>query len=113
MVSAYWIGGSFVSGKDRPADIDFTAIIDGGSSTPDSSALADWTNPAKKWAHQVHPDVGRLLQLDAYGLVKLPDRHPGMDDYHQTRGYWDDWWQRSRATGEALARGYVEVVDWR
>jgi hypothetical protein len=113
VVLAYWIGGSFVSGKDRPADIDFTAVIDGRSSSPDCSALLDWTNPAKKWAHQTHPEVGRFLQVDAYGFVKYPDGHPRMDDYHRTRGYWDDWWQRSRATGEALARGYVEVVGWR
>jgi len=32
VVTSYWIGGSFVSDKDQPGDIDFTAVIDGGSS---------------------------------------------------------------------------------
>jgi hypothetical protein len=113
VVSAYWIGGSFASGKDRPGDIDFTAVIDGSASSPDRTALSEWTNPRNRWAHQVHPEVGRLLQVDAFGIVKYPDGHPRMRDYHEARGHWDDWWQRSRATGQALARGYVEVVDWR
>ena len=112
VVSAYWIGGSFVTGKLHPGDIDFTAVIDGTASTPDAGA-GDWLNPGKRWQHQVHRDIGRLLLVDAYALVKLPDAHPRNPDYHRLRGQWDDWWQRSRATGEALARGYVEVVDWR
>jgi hypothetical protein len=113
VVSSYWIAGSFVSGKDRPGDVDFTAVIDGPASSPDPVALSDFTNPRDHWAHHIHPDVGRLLKLDAFGIVKLPDGHPQQRVYYELRGYWDDWWQRSRATGQALARGYVEVVDWR
>ncbi|WP_435405283.1 DUF6932 family protein [Mycolicibacterium hippocampi] len=112
VVSAYWVGGSFVSDKDQPGDIDFTALIDGAASTPDPAAIRDWTNPGKKWARQIHPDVGRLLRLDAYGIVKYPDGDPRLQSYHELRGYWDDWWQRSRKTGQSLSRGYLEVVDW-
>jgi hypothetical protein len=43
VVSSYWIGGSFVSGKNRPGDLDFTAVIDGSASSPDPAALSDWT----------------------------------------------------------------------
>lgn len=113
VVLAYWIGGSFVSDKPYPGDIDIAAIIDGPSSSPDPSALSDWVNPGRRWKSQVHPEVGRLLNVDAFGLVKYADSHPRISDYHQLRGYWDDWWQRSRTTGEALSRGYVEVVSWR
>lgn len=113
VISTYWIGGSFVSGKAHPGDLDFTAVIDGAASSPDPAALSDWTNPRNHWALHVHPDVGRLLRLDAFGIVKYPDGDPRIHVYHQARGYWDDWWQRSRASGQALARGYVEVVDWR
>jgi hypothetical protein len=111
VVLSYWIGGSFVSDKAQPRDIDFTAIIDGASSNPDLSA-SDWTNPGPGWKYQVHPEVGRTLNVDAYALAKFPDGHPLTSVYHQQRGQWDDWWQRSRATGEALTRGYVEVVSW-
>jgi hypothetical protein len=111
-VLSYWIGGSFVSDKAQPGDIDVTAIIDGAASVPDKSA-ADWINPRRRWKTQIHPEVGRLLLVDAFGLIKYPDRHPRLPDYHRLRGHWDDWWQRSRATGEALTRGYVEVVGWK
>jgi hypothetical protein len=65
------------------------------------------------WQHKIHPDVGKLLRVDGFAIVKAPDSHPGIEDYYRLRGYWDDWWQRSRTTGAALTKGYVEVVDWR
>jgi hypothetical protein len=111
-VLSYWIGGSFVSDKAQPGDIDVTAVIDGGASSPDKTAQ-DWINPRDKWKHQVHSDVGRLLLLDGFAVVKYPDGSPLIADYYRLRGHWDDWWQRSRASGQALTRGYVEVVDWK
>lgn len=112
VVMSYWIAGSVVSDKRRPGDIDFTAVIDGPASTPDFSARA-WLSPGRTWQHNVHPDIGKLLRVDAYAVVKYADTDPRIGVYHRLRGSWDDWWQRSRATGQALTKGYVEVVDWR
>jgi hypothetical protein len=111
VVTSYWIGGSVVSNKPRPGDIDFTAVIDGSASTPDASHQ-DWLNPGPRWKHHAHPDIGKFLRVDGYAIVKVPDTHPLLADYYGLRGEWDDWWQRSRATGAALTKGYVEVVDW-
>lgn len=112
VVSSYWIGGSVVSDKRLPNDIDVTAVVDGPASTPDPAAAA-WLSPGSTWKHNIHPDIGKLLRIDGFAMVKVPDSHPAIGDYHRLRGYWDDWWQRSRASGEALTKGYVEVVDWR
>jgi hypothetical protein len=111
VVLSYWIGGSVVSDKGRPGDIDVTAVIDGPASRPDAG-VGDWLNPGRTWQQNIHPDVGKLLRVDGYAIVKQPDTHPRLADYYRLRGQWDDWWQRSRATGASLTKGYVEVVDW-
>ncbi|WP_157788855.1 DUF6932 family protein [Rhodococcus rhodochrous] len=108
VVTSYWIDGSFTSAKLNPGDIDVTAIIDGAASSPTGNAH-HWINPGSQWKSIPHPDVGRTLLVDGFAVVKVPDGHPAMSDYQQMRGYWDDWWQRCRGTGEAESKGYVEV----
>ncbi|WJJ11496.1 hypothetical protein P9990_23545 [Prescottella equi] len=109
VVISYWIDGSFTSGKLNPGDIDVTAVIDGENSAP-KPGYEDWMTPMDKWKSLVHPEVGRTLLVDGYSIVKTPDSHPNISAYHQMRGYWDDFWQRSRGTGEAASKGYVEVM---
>lgn len=107
-VTSYWIDGSFTSDKIDPGDIDITAIIDGSASTPVDD-FDDWLLPGDRWKTLPHPRVGRTLLVDGYAVVKVPDNHPSSAGYQQLRGYWDDWWQRCRATGEQESKGYVEV----
>ncbi|PBC35375.1 hypothetical protein CJ179_48120 [Rhodococcus sp. ACS1] len=108
-VLSYWIDGSFTSSKLNPGDIDITALIDGVASAP-TAGYDDWVNPADKWKTLVHPLVGRTINVDGYGIVKAPDGTPAANTYRSMRGYWDDWWQRCRSTGEEMSKGYVEVV---
>lgn len=108
VVTSYWVDGSFTSDKLDPGDIDITAIVDGTGSTPVDD-YDDWLNPRDKWKTLPHPRVGRTLLVDGYAVVKMPDNHPECEVYQRMRGYWDDWWQRSRATGEQETKGYVEV----
>lgn len=63
-----------------------------------------------RWKTENCPTLGRTLLLDEYGFVKKSDLDPDVQGYRLARGYWDDWWQRSRETKEDLARGYVEVI---
>ena len=69
VVLSYWIGGSVVSDKGRPGDIDVTAVIDGPASRPDAG-VGDWLNPGRTWQQNIHPDVGKLLRVDGYAIVK-------------------------------------------
>ncbi|WP_216911295.1 DUF6932 family protein [Nocardia noduli] len=110
-ILSYWIDGSFTSAKLNPGDIDVTAVVDGATSQP-TSDWKDWFDPTDRWKSVVHPDVGRPLLVDGFGIMKLPDSHPAHRDYLLTRGYWDDWWQRCRGTGAATSKGYVEVKPW-
>lgn len=107
-IISYWIDGSFTSDKIDPGDIDITTVVDGPASAPIDD-FADWLNPKDRWKTLPHPRVGRTLLVDGYAVVKVPDNHPTCADYLRTRGYWDDWWQRSRATGEVERKGFVEV----
>lgn len=107
-VTSYWIDGSFTSDKLDPGDIDIVAVVDGTASTPVED-YHDWLNPRDRWKTLPHPRVGRTLLVDGFAVVKVPDEHPACHNYLQMRGYWDDFWQRSRATGEQESKGYVEV----
>jgi hypothetical protein len=107
---SYWIDGSFISAKVGPKDIDITPVLDFAKSTP--SAEAKWFSmqAGPRWQTTQHPVLGRTLMLDIYPLVKLPDGHPDLRLYLVGRGKWDDWWQRCRATGEEMSKGFVEVL---
>jgi hypothetical protein len=72
-----------VTGKRRPGDIDVTAVIDGPASTPDAGAT-DWLSPGPTWQHNVHPDIGELLRVDGFAIVKVPDSHPRSGGRHAT-----------------------------
>lgn len=113
-VDCVWLDGSFISGKANPGDVDMTPVIDAVRSSPDPAILEDiedvWITPKHRWKRTPVPGLGRAVELDVYGVVKVPDGHPAYSAYVASRGYWDDWWQRSRATGQALVKGYVEVV---
>lgn len=113
-VDSVWLDGSFISGKVNPGDIDMSPVIDAARSNPDAAALPDlehrWIVPKDRWKREPVPGLGRTVRLDVYGFVKVPDEHLARDGYIALRGLWDDWWQRSRVTGQSLVKGYVEVV---
>lgn len=110
VVTSYWIDGSFTSDKVDPGDIDITSLVDGNASRP-AGDFASWLNPKDYWKVFVHPHVERTLLVDGFAIVKYPDAAPQelLDNYLKMRGYWDDWWQRSRNTGDRESKGYVEV----
>lgn len=106
---SFWLDGSFISGKSYPNDIDFTTIVDGLASQP-IGLYDSYLNCGPAWQKKPHPELGRTLAIDAYAIVKGSDGDPAHAAYLSGRGYWDDWWQRSRATSEELSKGYLEVL---
>jgi hypothetical protein len=125
IIQHLWLGGSFVSAKLDPDDIDLTVFTD-------SQALeAIKGREGSKWIksafqrdkvraeyglepHQVKyvavPHVFRPQELTADGM-----------EYFRDRGRYDDWWQRCHPPGvdakeeptvetAAPARGYLEVT---
>ncbi len=115
-VAAVWMSGSFISDKRNPADIDClyvvdTARLDTARPDPRARALIDVIGTSR-----VKSQYG--LRVDSYILEWTPysgSTPPvGADNYLKFRGYWDDFWVRSRDTDPRLGsiprRGYLEVI---
>lgn len=120
-VAMAWLGGSFLSPKLDPGDLDCVWVIDETMLTvagmdPDRARLI------ALFANNQLQNVG--IPVDSFVLAwrRRPGtrpRDPLDHQYLQARGYWDDFWQRTR-TGtkgsephrdDALPRrGYLEVV---
>lgn len=117
-VSRVWLGGSFLTSKAEPGDVDAVFLI-----------------RADRFQQAIRDDYGsRVVGLAASGgtfkevtglrvdSFIVPWALEDTDEmtvpgYQKWRGYWDDWWERRRrAPGEPLEseayqrRGYVEVV---
>ncbi|MEU5089460.1 hypothetical protein [Streptomyces sp. NPDC021356] len=123
-VHRLWLGGSYVSAKLDPQNIDATLLID----TRAEHAVRG--KPGSKWLTTAFKS--RDSVKERYGVSPLrvgyrpvidvfrPDRMtPEERTYFTERGVWDDWWQRCRLPGHAdrspseesavPARGYLEV----
>lgn len=124
LVPYIWLGGSFVSPKLDPENIDLSVIVD------DRGAEALKGRPSAQWLVRA---FNRKSCLHEYGLSPIeiryrqiasvfrPDKLPVADQgYLRDRGAWDDWWQRCRHEGlpngaptldtAGVARGYLEVT---
>jgi hypothetical protein len=106
-VSRQWIGGSFVSAKDEPADIDVCTFLDG----PTVDAL-----PAEHQEIIRFMTSGQIAQAywncDSYPIVEYPPGHPNHAAFLAASTYWSNWWGQTRPdpSGAQQSRGYLEVV---
>ena len=122
-VCAIWIGGSFISEKNNPADIDLLLIVD--SNKLEHLQLSDEDNKflyACTKGHEIWKTLGISLRVDTYTVFwkAIPNGiPPESEEYYQARGYWDDFWQRYRSGSKTDTyvredsfprRGYLEVV---
>jgi hypothetical protein len=124
--TAVWIGGSFITSRLDPDDIDLTFLLDG-------DVYESLSNTKKRKVDRLSARDGqncRLrtrsnLRVDCFAivcrLVALPwkDLTDEAATYFRTRGLWDDWWQRFRTVakgsvptieGAKPVRGYLEVL---
>lgn len=121
---AVWLGGSFVSQKLDPSNLDLTVLVDGEviascQGKPGMGAITKLSHRAGMLARfKVSPCVVQ------YQYFRSPFRpqligNPKVEEYLMLRGAFDDWWQRARPDGEpkgeptresaAARRGYLEV----
>lgn len=122
-VSAAWVGGSFLTSKAEPDDIDCVYWVD-------SVALQNaHLNPASAQVIQVFAGQRMLrdlvgLEVDTFVVAwsccpDIAQAAPHTGRYWSSRGYWDDFWSRMRSgpkgapavRDDALPRrGYLEVI---
>jgi hypothetical protein len=124
LVHRVWLGGSFVSTKPDPGNIDTTVLID----TRAERAVRG--RPGSKWLTTAFQSRDSMKQKFGVSPVRVgyqpvthvfrPERLTAEErTYFMQRGVWDDWWQRCRLPGRAdrspseksaaPARGYLEV----
>lgn len=124
LVEYLWLGGSYVSSKRDPRNIDLTVILNGQS----RSVLRG--KPGAKWLTEAFNRDKTLAEFSLspielrYEPLASPFRShllpPNGQAYLRERGAWDDWWQRCRKGGvedesptvdtARAARGYLEVT---
>lgn len=124
LIHALWLGGSYVSTKLNPQNIDLTVLIDEGA------VAAMRGLEGTRWLASAFNRKARLAELGVSPLrvgyrpivsVFRSERlDPTEQKYLRERGAWDDWWQRCRPDGvdkseptlhsAAPRRGYVEVT---
>ncbi|WP_112467003.1 DUF6932 family protein [Streptomyces triticisoli] len=124
LIHRMWLGGSFVSTKPDPRNIDATLLID----TRAERAVRG--KPGSKWLTTAFQSRDRMREKFGVSPLRIgyqpvarifePERFtPEERTYFTQRGVWDDWWQRCRLPGQAdrspseqsaaPARGYLEV----
>ncbi|MGW3953412.1 DUF6932 family protein [Streptomyces sp. NPDC004752] len=119
-----WLGGSFVSAKIDPRNIDVTLLIDARAEhAVRGRPGSKWLTTAFKSRDSMKKTFGISPVRVGYrpvGHVFQPERMaPEERTYFMQRGVWDDWWQRCRLPDQAdsspseesavPARGYLEV----
>ncbi|OLT35085.1 hypothetical protein BJF84_14810 [Rhodococcus sp. CUA-806] len=112
-IPAAFLGGSFVTSKVNPSDVDASILIDASRITNPSTYDAVVKIAANS------KNVG--LQVDAFVIPWHPDgtQRGGDATYCGLRGSWDDFWQRKVAKPDRdppqrvhamPVRGYLEVL---
>ncbi|WP_031510631.1 DUF6932 family protein [Streptomyces megasporus] len=124
LVHRVWLGGSFVSTKPDPRNVDATLLIDEHAEKEiRGNRGSKWLTNAFKSRDQVQRNFGVAPVRVGYRPVAHVFRLNRIAEedrkYFMERGIWDDWWQRCRLpdgsdpapsrTSAVPARGYVEV----
>lgn len=124
LASLVWLGGSFISQKLNPNNLDITLLVD-GDSMESCSGKPGMGNIRSLLRRDRSEDLFKVTPCTIrYQYFRSPFRSqitesPGIEEYVMHRGAFDDWWQRTRPEGEpkgeptrdsaATRRGYLEV----
>lgn len=113
-IPSIFLSGSFVTGKIDPTDVDAVFLVD--FSTIHSPATID-----SLW--KLVKMLNTRTKVQAFVIPWWPTEDAQVDpialEYYQTRGKWDDFWQRDVAKPDRNPflrhhafpeRGYLEVV---
>ena len=126
LVHAAWLGGSFISSKLDPSDLDVVFLVNQSDLNRRSDPEKQIVDAFLRWEDQGpgRPARAHGLLIDSFILNWRPLANPNPDapghaPYVKWRGYWDDFWCRNRSGSksdpptreDALPRrGYVEVI---
>lgn len=113
-VCSIWIGGSFVTSEEHPNDVDVVFLVDSDCVVnAQASPMGRQFVSLLPIKHGVHPLVDTfILSVVPTGAVRTPQDRQYMDG----RGYWDQFWSKTRFEDEADVRaaypaaGYLEVL---
>lgn len=124
LVKAVWLAGGFISGRHEPGNVDLTVLLDGAAvdlckGRPGAGAirrLSDRDDMLRRF--RVSPCVVRQRYVRSPFRLQSLGGSPELD-YLAQRGAFDDWWQRTRPSGQPKdepteqtshwKRGYLEV----
>jgi hypothetical protein len=121
LLDRMWLGGSFVSAKLDPRNVDATLHINQAAKEAIKGKPGAGIFTRSRESVLEEYKVSRLF-LDYEPVVhvfRLDQMEESQKNYLAGRGAWDDWWQRRRGAGEREAptletcpprRGYLEVV---
>lgn len=126
LIESIWIGGSFVTSKIDPNDIDCLFIL---SSEAYNGLSKTKQQKVARLGHKNHVREKFNFRVEPFVMVRAVIASPwelggGITreaaSYTEIRGAWDDWWLRARTTedpnDDPLAesahprRGYLEVT---
>lgn len=121
LLDRVWLGGSFVSAKLDPRNVDATLLIN--SAAKDALRGKPGVGLFTKSRDSVLAEykVSRLFlnYEPVVHVFRLNEMEDSERNYLAGRGAWDDWWQRRRNDGDPEGptvdtcpprRGYLEVV---
>lgn len=124
LIHSVWLGGSFVSTKANPGNIDAAVLVDSRAERiVRGNPGSKWLTEAFKSRDHIRRNFGvsplKVGYRPVASVFELRDMPPDDQRYFTERGIWDDWWQRcrrpdqtDRTPSEASAvptRGYLEV----
>lgn len=97
-----WIGGSFVTKKKAPNDIDFVTLIDLGT-YQEKEKLIDSCFRGEAATEK--------YGVDAFTLRIYPDQHPKFALTNGDMAYWYDFWTSTRKDrfGQRHRKGFLEL----
>ncbi|WP_420077019.1 DUF6932 family protein [Streptomyces sp. JL3001] len=123
LIHRLWLGGSYVSSKLNPSNIDVAVLVNTpGEKRIKGKPRAGWMTKAFD-RNDVLPEFRvsslRISYRPVRSVFKSRTLAAEDQDYLRERGAWDDWWQRCRPPGAKGAptlesaeprRGYLEVA---
>lgn len=126
LLERVWIGGSFPSAELDPEDVDISPIINGAAlrsieGKPGSGRAQKLFESRKDVRRRYGVEPFAILR-ESFTTIMMKDLTSSEFEYLATRGLFDDFWLRRRASAtkgpmtsgdSAPRRGYLEVDPWR
>jgi hypothetical protein len=97
-----WIGGSFVTKKANPFDIDLVTFVSCEMAESNEKALKEFVYPASLAKYGI----------DAYVVVIYPDDHKLNFAYKADCAYWQDHFDKTKPSRrhKRIPKGFLEII---